>query len=326
MSRCSAEVWPGFDLRGQVLIATMLPDGPVYLVGDSKPPAEFRWLDRENLVAVQVGTPPDSLKALQLAMDWNGRRGVATVVSFTEAQRAYIPHFLVHEAFHTHQTRVSAQTPGRFRGLPNPDFPDTSVTALALLNLEGNYLARALRAKDKSEARRWARAAVAGRSRRCGDLGPVECERERALEQSEGTATFVTAALLGEALGYGPDGVWQDSLARALSPILDEKRLERWYLYDTGHAWLLLLERLGPAGWRERAESVAPDQVLAGILAVGPQASDMPANAGEDTAWTEALESAQRVVQRTLVRRDSAERAFWERPGVPIRVYCKHRL
>jgi hypothetical protein len=216
---------------------------------------------------------------------------------------------------------VRAQTPGRFRGLPNPDFPDTSVTALALLNLEGNYLARALRAKDKSEARRWARAAVAGRSRRCGDLGPVECARERALEQSEGTATFVTAALLGEALGYGPDGVWQDSLARALSPILDEKRLERWYLYDTGHAWLLLLERLGPAGWQERAESVAPDQVLAGILAVGPQASDMPVNAGEDTAWTEALESAQRVVQRTPVRRDSAEREFWERPGVPIRVY-----
>lgn len=317
------QAWPGFDLRGQVLVVTMLPDGPVYLVGDPAPPPGFRWLDERNVVAVRDGVPPDSLvTGLRLAMDWNGRQGIATLMSFTDHELPLLPQFLVHEAFHTHQERVNARSPERFEGGANPALPDTSVDALALLNLEGTYLAHALRAGDDADARRWARAAIAVRAHRCGIHGEEECARERGIEQNEGTASYVAAALLGEAIGYGPAGVWQDSLARALSPITDVKRLERWHFYDTGHAWLLLLDRLGPAGWKERVESVAPDQVLAGALAVRPQAMDsLAANARGSAAWTGAVESARPVVARTLARRDSAEKAFWSRPGVPMRVY-----
>lgn len=319
----AGQAWPGFGLRDQVLVVTMLPDGPVYLVGDSAPPPGFRWLDVRNVVAVRDGVPPDSLRTgLRLAMDWNGRQGVATLVSFTDDELPYVPHVMVHEAFHTHQERVNARSPDRFEGGANPALPDTSVDALALLNLEGTYLAHALRAGDDADARRWARAAIAIRARRCGILGEEECALERGIEQNEGTANYVMAALLGEMPGYGPAGVWQDSLAGALSPITDVKRLERWHFYDTGHAWLLLLDRIGPAGWKERVESVAPDQVLAGVLAVRPQAMDsLAASARGSAAWTGAFEDARRVVARTLAHRDSAEKAFWSRPGVPMRVY-----
>jgi hypothetical protein len=319
----AGQAWPGFDLRGQVLVVTMLPGGPVYLVGDSAPPPGFRWLDVRNVVAVRDGVPPDSLvTGLRLAMDWNGRQGIATAMSFTDDQLPLLPPFLLHEAFHTHQMRVTARKPGRFEPRSNPAFPDTSVDALALLNLEGTYLAHALRAGDHADARRWAGAAIAVRAHRCGILGEAECARERGIEQNEGTANYVMAALLGEMPGYGAAGVWQDSLAGALSPVPDVERLERWHFYDTGHAWLLLLERLGPAGWKEQVESVAPDQVLAGVLPARPQAMDsIAASARGSAAWTGAVEDARRVVARTLAHRDSAERAFWSRPGVPVRVY-----
>jgi hypothetical protein len=317
----SGEAWPGFDLRSQVLIATMLPDGPVYLVGDSAPPSEFRWLDRQNLIAVREGTPPDSLAlGLQLAIDWNGRRSIATAMAFTEDLRRFVPHFLVHEAFHTHQHLVAAQTRGHFEKRANPAFPDTSVHALALLNLEGAYLARALTARDDAEARQWARTALGVRGHRCNIFGEEDCATERAIEQNEGTASYVTAALLGEALGYGPAGVWQDSLAGALSPLVDVARLERWHFYDTGHAWLLLLARWGPTGWEARVESVPPDRVLAQVL--GVQLTDsLTESALQSPYWHVAIPNASQVVARSLAHRDSAERVFWTQPGVPIRVY-----
>lgn len=95
----------------------------------------------------------------------------------------------------------------------------------------------------------------------------------------------------------------------------------RW-TNDTGHAWLLLLDRLSPAGWKERVESVAPDQVLAEVLGMAAGAADsLFSSARHSAAWAEANDSARQLASRTLARRDSAEQAFWNQPGVPIRVY-----
>lgn len=319
----NTSVWPGFDLRDQVLLAVVQPNGPVYLIGDPDPPSDYRWLDSRKRIAVREGAPPDSLlTGLRLNMDWNGRAGVATALTFAPGQGDHVAPFLLHEGFHTYQGQVSSRAPGRFAGLSNPAFPDTSVEALALLNLEGAYLGRALQAKKVEAARALARTALALRIHRCEVLGTRECSQERGIEQREGTATYVQTALLGEALGYGGPLLWRDSLARALAPVRDIQRLERWHFYDSGHAWLLLLDRFGPPSWKSRVESLSPDQVLADVLNVQrPDADSFVRVARQSRLWADAQRSAHEAIGQELARRDSVERAFWDRPGVPVRVY-----
>jgi hypothetical protein len=319
----SAEVWPDFELRQHVLIATLLPDGPVYLIGDATPPADFAWLDRGRRVAVRRGAPPDSLAVgLQLARDWHGRSGVATAVALPPEMQQYLPHVLVHEAFHTHQNAVGARTDDAFAGRPNPVFADTSAAVIALLNLEAELLGRAVRAGTAPEAERLARLALGVRSRRCVERGAEQCANERGIEQNEGSATYVASRLLGEVLGYGPEGVWQDSLARVLSPLAEAGRLGRWHFYDTGFIWHVLLERFAPAGWQRQVESTPPDVVLAGRFGITADAADSLAAAALATpeAAAQAIH-ADRFTATLLATRDSAERAFWGRPGVPFRIH-----
>lgn len=315
--------WPGFDLRDQVLLAAVQPSGPVYLIGDPDPPPDYRWLDSRRRIAVREGAPPDSLlRGLRLNMDWNGRAGVATAVTFAPNEGEHVAPFLLHEGFHTYQGQVNTRAPGRFKGLSNPAFPDTSVEALALLNLEGAYLGRALQAGETEAAQALARTALALRIHRCEALGARECSQERSIEQREGTATYVQTAMLGEALGYGGSLLWRDSLARALAPVRDLRRLERWHFYDSGHAWLLLLDRFGPAGWKSHVESLSPDEVLTEVLNVQrPEADSLVRIAQQSRLWADAQRSARGAVGQELARRDSVERAFWDRPGVPVRVY-----
>lgn len=316
-------VWPGFAVRDQVLIAVVQPHGPVYLIGDPTPPPDYRWLDLRRQIAVREGPAPDSLVAgLQLNLDWNGRAGIATAVAFSPGQGELVAPFLLHEGFHTYQGQVNARAPDRFKGLSSPAFPDTSVEALALLNLEGEYLGRALRAEETEAARALARTALAVRILRCDALGEEECSQERSIEQREGTATYVQTAMLGEALGYGGPLLWKDSLSRALSPVRDLQRLERWHFYDSGHAWLLLLDEFGPPGWKSRVEVLSPDEVLADALNVQrPEVDSLVRDAQQSRHWGDALRSAREAVDHELARRDSVERAFWDRPGVPVRVY-----
>ena len=315
-------VWPGFDLRDQVLLAVVQLDGPVYLIGDPAPPSDYRWLDSYKQIAVREGPPPDSLTGLRLNLDWNGRTGAATAVTFAPDQGEHVASFLLHEAFHTYQGQVNSRAPDRFKGFSNPAFPDTSVEALALLNLEGVYLGRALQAEESDTAQVLARTALALRIHRCAALGAKECAQERSIEQREGTATYVHTAMLGEALGYGGPLLWQDSLARALAPVRDLQRLERWHFYNSGHAWMLLLDQFGPAGWKSRVESLSPDEVLADALNVQrPEADSLMRVAQQSRLWSDAQRSAHEVVGQELARRDSLERAFWDRTGVPVRVY-----
>ena len=321
-------VWPGFDPRDQFLLAVVKPDGPVFLIGDPAPPPDYRWLDARTRVAVRDGRPPDSLlKAAQLSLDWNGHTGAATAVTFSAngAEHVDVATVLLHEGFHTYQHRVNSRAPDRFKGLSDPAFPDTSVDAVAQLTLEGAYLGRALLAREPATARALARTAVALSIHRCAALGARECAQERSIEQREGTAVYVQTALLGEALGSGGPLLWQDSLARALAPIRDPQRLERWHFYDSGHAWLRLLDRFGPAGWKSRVETLSPDEVLADALGVtGPEADSLMRVARQSRLWSDAQRSAGEVVQQALARRGSLDRAFWNRPGVPVRVYFGH--
>lgn len=323
-SRRRAPVWPGFDPQVQVLLWAVVPDGPVYLIGDPAPPAEYRWIDERHRIAIREGVPPDSLRVgLRVGRDWNGRTGVATALALgTDLPAEQIPQFLLHEAFHTHQSQVNAKTRGRFSNRANVAFPDTSVEAVALLNLEGAYLGRAVGSTDASAARALARTALALRAHRCVALGEEECAKERSLEQIEGTATFVATQLLGEALGHGGPAVWRHSLVQKLSPVQDLSRLKRPHFYDSGHAWLLLLERIGPTGWENDVELLSPDEVLAQVLGLQTSAVDsLVRTAKESDLWRTAQASARVAVHGVLAGRDSAERAFWDRPGVPVRVY-----
>jgi hypothetical protein len=321
-------VWPGFDPEDQVLLAVVKPDGPVFLIGDPAPPSDYRWLDARRRIAVREGRPPDSLlAALRLNLDWNGRTGGATAVttSRNEAEHIDVATVLLHEGFHTYQHRVNARSRDRFNGSSSPAFPDSSVDALAQLNLEGTYLGRALLATKPETARALARTAVALRIHRCAALGAKECAQERSTEQSEGTAVYVATAMLGGTLGVGDPLLWRDSLARALARVREPQRLERWYFYDSGHAWLLLLDRFGASGWKSRVETSSPDEVLADALGVTTtEADSLVQVARESGLWSDAQRSAGEVVRQVLARRDSLDRAFWDRPGVSVRVYFGH--
>lgn len=315
--------WPGFDPGAQVLLAVLEPSGPVFVLGDERPPDLYRWVDRHALIAARTGPPPDSLRGLRLAFTWNGREQSATGVTFTSTSPAQIiPHFLVHEAFHTYQRQAHAHDARRFVLRGNPVFPTWSVDAVGLLNLEGAYLAAAIQEPVAQAARSLAISALAVRAARCQALGTEECANERGIEHAEGTASYVTARTLGVALGYGGPAMWRDSMARSLSPIVDPRRLERWHFYDTGHAWLLLLQRFGPPGWEQEAEWHAPDQVLASTLAFDARTVDsLVALARGSARGRTAMASATAAVAQMQAARDSAARAFADRPGVPVRIY-----
>jgi hypothetical protein len=291
LARSTDTVWPQFHMRDQVLILTLLPSGPVFLVGDSIPPPEFRWMDGTRRIAMREGVPPPWLTRLQIAETWNGRQWAATVAPVPPG--ITLDHFassLIHEAFHTHQHRVQAADPLRFIVGGNAQFPDSSLRAIALLNLEGHFLAKAVLADNALEIRSAAGLACAIRRHRCLELGSPECERQRALEIREGTATYVTAAVLGSLSGTALN----DSLSRALTAVKTPDDLARGHYYNSGFAWLLLLGRLGVYDWRERVELAPPDQVLAEAIGTctGAAADSLFDAALTDAGWENAQASA----------------------------------
>ena len=320
-ARDRAPAWPGFDIDRAVLIAVFQPTGPIYVIGDSALPFGYRWLDDTRAIAVREGTPPDSLLDLRLGLDWNGRIGSATSVPFSTGMVRLLPLFLLHEAFHTYQRRLQREDPRRFSEHPNPSFPRSSSVHLALLNFESAYLGRAIAASEKSTLRSNALTALAIRRRRCALLGEEECARQRAMELKEGTAAYVASMLLDRApLGGAPMNV-RDSLAQALVTVPDMSHLERWHYYTSGHAWLLLLEELGPLAWKSRVELSSPDVVLTEVLGLMPSDAASLFDAAQSTdAWTVAQATARDVFVAEVARRDSIERAFWDRPGIPFRI------
>lgn len=141
------------------------------------------------------------------------------------------------------------------------------------------------------------------------------------MELNEGTAAYVASVLLDRApLGGAPVNV-RDSLARELVTVRDMSHLERFHYYTSGHAWLLLLEELGPPDWKSRVELNSPDVVLTQVLRLLPGQADSLFDIAKATAaWTSAEATARIVLAAELARRDSTERAFWGRPGVPFSI------
>ena len=320
-ARDRTSAWPGFDLGRAVLIAVFQPTGPIYVIGDSSLPSGYRWLDDTRAIAVREGTPPDSLSELRVGLDWNGRIGSATGVPLPADQAHLLPLFLVHEAFHTYQQRLQRADRRRFSQLSNPSFPDSSPADLALLKLESVYLARAIAASEKSTRRSNALTALAIRKRRCELLGEDECARQRAMELKEGTAAYVASVLLDRASPDGAPMRVRDSLARELGTVRDMSHLQRWHYYSSGHAWLILLEEIGPTAWERRVELSSPDLVLAEVLRLTPSQADSLFGVAQTTeAWTSAQATARSVFTAELARRDSVERAFWDRLGVPFSI------
>lgn len=311
LDAAAAAAWPGFRLAGQPLLLTAEPNGPVMLAGDPAPPAEYRPLDARADVHVRAGPPPDSLRGLRIGLDWrgHGRRGTVYPFHHENALRS-----LVHEAFHTYQRLGRGD--GRFPGSGTPHFPDSSPDAVALLALEGRRLAAALDAPTEAATRSRALDALALRRHRCARLGARECRAQRGVELVEGTAEYVTAYTLRR-----DRPGWRDSLRAALPEIQGAWDLQRGQYYQTGLAWLLLLERLAPAGWTTRAERVAPDLVLAEVLGVARVEPPSRLAIERDPAWSDALATGERIVAGERWRRDSTQRAFDAQPGLGVRIH-----
>ena len=313
----ASAAWPGFDLTSHVLIVTHHPDGPTALIGDTSPPPPWRAVDARKDVFLLNGPPPDSLAGLRIAKTWNGRRHAATAVSYRGPRTLGT---LIHEAFHTHQARVQAVRPGTFRSGATPNYPDTSVNAVAPLIAESGLLADALAAPTADAMRDRTLAALAVRAHRCRVVGARECVSERDIERNEGTATYVAAAIVGA--GGTTRGV--DSSRALLAGFRDLTRLGRWHFYDTGLAWLTLLDRLGPANWKTEVEAAPPDSVLASHLGLTSQRADwLWGLTGATPMWEDARRIAERLIAAELALRDSVHRAFWARRGTLVKVYWK---
>lgn len=307
----SEGVWPGFDLRSHVLIATVVPAGPMYVIGDSAPPPDFRWADPVGGIAVREGLPLPEFLGLRVAGPWRDRQGVATSFPFSEQTAPHLTSALVHEAFHTHQQKLNRESRELYVARGNACFPATSVHDLALLNLEGHYLVEALRSATEGHAWQSARLALAVRQERCDRLGPDECARQRALEQLEGTASYVEAVLTGSLSRYGAH--WRDSLASALPEVTIEEELVRGHYYESGLTWLLLLERLDMHDWKESVAATPPDALLAEHL--DPQNRNgwgpLSRAATESDAWTTAYARADEAIKR------------WSGPGSKVRAWLR---
>lgn len=305
-------IWPGFMLGDQVLVVNVPDTGPVYAVGPGAGSAEgFEPLEAGAEVFIRRGAPPEHLTGMDTDLRWGTEGRRATMVPYRgESTLA----FLLHEAFHTHQASLKEEElfPG---GGGNTRFPQDDSAALAALNLESRLLADALLARSDEESRRLARLAVAMRESRCHQLPDRECDLERALELREGSARWVEWQLLERA---GLVAAPTDSLSIALTNLGDGSQLGRFHFYETGQAWMRLLDRHVGGDWREAVQISSPDRLLAEAL--GGKTVQLVAAAMADPRASEARAAASAFLAEAAARRDSIVAAFHARGGLPIRM------
>lgn len=303
-------VWPGFHLKDQVLAITVPESGPVYAAGPGAGDAAgFEPLEGEEGIFMRRGHPPDDLSGLRVAAPW-GASGTATLITYGD--RRTLGH-LIHESFHTFQALLPDD---RFAGGGgNVPFPDSSLAALTLLNLEGRLITDALSETDDAGARLLTRKALAVRERRCRDIPQDQCERQRVLEQREGAAEYVEWRLL-ELGGHLNNPV--DSLRGTIAHLGDGRQLDRFHFYGSGQGWMRLLDRFADSDWKGRVEGRAPDLVLMEELEA--PTSELAEAALSGALAEEATREAHRFLAAVQMSRDSIVDAFWRQPGVPVRV------
>jgi hypothetical protein len=181
----------------------------------------------------------------------------------------------LHEAFHAFYR--AATRPGRRFGVGENSmlvatYPAFDVANEAAVALEGQLLARALRARSPRDAGRLAREFLAVREHRHARLDSAVVEFETAAELNEGLAQYAMIRGLHELARENAARFARDAHAEAAheAALLDSllavgPRSVRRRFYATGSAIALLLDRLAGPSWKERL--VRDDATLHGMLA-----------------------------------------------------------
>lgn len=313
----TSEVWPGFRLSDQVLILTDLQNQVTVVAGDTVRDGQYETWDVDPRIRVRRGPPPDSLLGMHLGHPWRGSPRAASVLEFHPSYRDDMISFIVHEAFHTHQHRRRHET-GQAAGDPNfIQYSETDSVGIGLLAMESRALAGAIVETNASEAARHARTAIASREERCDGERAEICRRERYLEVQEGVPTFVTHGVVREPRSL------PDSVSTRLTAVPTRDRLRRWHYYDSGMAWLTLLDRFGPSDWKMRVETEFPDRLLATSLRRAPGDSARDRALLHSPARRAAIAEAAAMLRADRAAALAAERAFWNQPGIPLRLYVR---
>lgn len=233
-----------------------------------------------------AGPLPAGIAPANTATRWAGRTW-AMVLLPLPADTAAGERLLIHEVWHVIQPRA----------LPLPLYNETGAGADLLdrpagrvwLRLEWLALARALESGG-NDRRVALRDALLFRARRFADADSAERARERLLDVSEGMAEYT---------GWHISGSEPRALARALREDAPRRSTYvRSFPYFTGPAYGLLLDAMGPQGWRASLRRRPDLQALAATVAPPVGAAGDAERAGgtyglaeiqaaEDARWRE---------------------------------------
>jgi hypothetical protein len=201
-------------------------------------------------------------------------------------------------------------------------FPDTMTEAVTMLLVEGRSLADALTASNAAGRRAAIRRALAARIRRCKLVGFAECGRERDVELLEGSAEYAAQSALREGGRIGGPSAIRDSLRFHLLAVQDLNQVGRNYLYWAGASWIVLGSANAPSGWHDAVEKGGVDALVERLVSRPSRDADAIARSHEFlTTAAGARADAERLIARDRLRSDSAARAFWNQPGVVVKIY-----
>lgn len=288
-------IWPGL---GETEIPVVLyNDRYEFLSGLESPPSLWERVPDDELTGApyfrRPAANPQSF-AVPIGNDWVASLGSLELVNreiFLNLRRdlppvlgKLVPYRLVamgqdygqsallHEMFHVYQ---HTQNPERFEQSEalyrqqRAAYPYKDESFAAAWEAEGQVLAAALKAKDDSDSRKFARAFLVARDarRREAALSPAMIAMEQEREWLEGTALYVEirghefaadAGWAGFKSGLGPWQTYFHNLESGLGRQENDLRF-----YATGMAMARLLDRLYP-DWK--AEALRPGVTLEQLL------------------------------------------------------------
>jgi hypothetical protein len=263
----SRGVWPGFSPTG---VPVALFDGEnTILLRHPSPPPEFSPMPGRPGVLIASGRYP--------AVAGNSTREIggvrtATVIATPAQSVESTTLAVVEEVFHVFW--LARHPSFRPNELARYAYPIKDAENLRRLLAVDEALARALDAASVDEAAAWTAAALGIRRERVPKLSEDVRAYESAQETMEGTANYVARVAAGEPPARTAERLRKPRPAEGI----------RWRFYDTGAAFCLLLDRLGP-GWQERSDR-QPDLTIEQLAdaALRGRRVDPAAFSKEDTA------------------------------------------
>jgi len=330
--RYGESIWPGyrpdaipiayvFPQRGTVLFnwPDALPTGYERVPGVPN----AAWLSQRNLGAASTGTSIAD-------------RPVAQVVMSSLATEYVLPTAF-HEAFHVFER--ASQRPGlRFGHGENSfyvaSYPIFAVGNEALWSLEGRLLSEALRERSVARKRDLARQFVAVRRTRESRLDSNFAEFETASELNEGLAEYALVRALqllandsdvSPATRSGARTTLADKLAALERLTANVSQSFRLRFYQTGPAEALLLDAIGPAGWKRQL--MDQSQTLQDALAVATGLDDPQRTAFRAAvAWLDSAaagrEATTRIANLVELRQRQVDSVL-SAPGILLELSAK---